>query len=580
MGKAESTVIIEKGVAATMRDGTVLKSDIYRPGTAGKHPVLMQRILYNKEHIPLATLTLDPIKAAHAGYVVVIQDVRGRFQSEGDRLYIYRDEFDDGYDSVQWAASLPYSNGSVGMFGASYMGMTQWQAAVMRPPALKALFPVTWGTGSYFYRDGAFKMGEAFTWCLKSIGPEAVLRDSPGDFAGLVNTIDNMESAAFEPTPLKEASWHKLGGGFVPFLKDILEHDTYDHYHQALDVKNKCSRVQVPSFCVAGWYDSLLGTNLDHFSRLKKEAATDTARRHTRLLVGPWAHSSFLNSVGELNFGLASSGFLLDLKTDLTDLQLRWFDYWLKGVDTGITEEAPVRIFVMGENRWRDEQEWPLARTQYTAYYFHSSGRANSCYGDGCLSGKYPGNEAADYFINDPRHPMPTRGGNIMLPMYYPRGPVDQSPVEKRHDVLVYTLDPLPQNLEITGPVKVILYAASSAPDTDFTAKLVDLHPGGQAYNIADGIIRARYREGVSASPSLIKPGAVYQYEIDLWSTSNVFKAGHRLRVEISSSNYPRYDRNPNTGQLARDSSEKVPALQTILHNAAYPSHILLPVIP
>lgn len=581
MDKPVTEIIIEKDIPATMRDQTILRADVYRPAPAGQYPVLLQRTPYGKDYLPYVTMTLDPLKAAAAGYVVVIQDVRGRFSSDGDKFYLYRDEFQDGYDSVEWAASLPYANGNVGMFGASYMGITQWQAAIMQPPHLKTIFPVTWGTGTYVYRGGAFELGEMFSWSLKNIGIHAAQRanlpESAHDFLALVHAIDNIEET-FEQLPLKGGRWQQSGNNYASFLTDILDHDTFDDYHRRFNIRDMSDQINVPAFCVTGWYDTLLGHNLEHFRRLKNNTADDVVRNQTRLMIGPWTHSSFQNTVGELNFGLAASGETLELAYDLTGLHLWWFDYFLKGIDNGITGEPPIKIFVMGKNRWRSENEWPPARARYTPYYFHSRGHANSAFGDGELSTVRPLEEPPDYFLYNPRTPVPTRGGNVVLPLNYSRGPVDQSSLDTRGDILIYTSVPLNNDLEVTGPVKVILYAASSALDTDFTAKLCDLFPGGRSLNIVDGIIRARYRDGIETC-RMLKPGEVYRFEINLWATSYLFKAGHRLRVAISSSNFPHFDRNPNTGKLARDSTETEPALQTIFHNSRYPSHILLPVI-
>ena len=573
-----SKIIHEKNVPAVMKDGTTLYADVFRPEGEGKYPVLLQRTPYNKAFLPLTTIVLDPITAAHAGYVVIIQDVRGRFESGGEPFYIYKNEYQDGYDSVEWAASLPYSNGNVGMYGLSYKGMTQFQAAAMQPPHLKAIFPITWGTDVFMYRGGALELGLLISWSLATIGPNAVVRAKKGkedfgrEFMKLVYSIDHIEEDAFNQLPIQDSHWLKLGDGFASFVYDILEHELRDEYHQEIGVKEKSERINVPVFGMAGWYDLLLGQDLDHYETWKH-------KKNTKLMIGPWAHAGFAPQVGELNFGLSASSLLLELKTDLTSLQLKWFDYWLKGVKNGVMDEAPVKIFVMGENKWRDEQEWPLRRTVYTPFYFHSNGRANTKEGDGSLSLKLPQEESFDSYVYDPANPVPSLGGNHLLPANYPRGPIDQQHLEAREDILVYTSEALAEDLEVTGPVKVILYASSSAVDTDFTAKLVDVHPNGKAINIADGIIRAKYREK-NQPASLITPNEVYRYEIDLLATSNVFKKGHMLRVEITSSNFPRFDRNTNTGESGKDSKELISAFQRIYHNEKYPSHILLPVIP
>lgn len=585
MSEQVSRILVERDVPARMRDGTVLRADIYRPEGEGRYPVLLQRTPYSKAFLPFATMTMDPIAVAHAGYVVIIQDVRGRFQSEGGPFYLYRDEFNDGYDSVEWAASLPCSTGAVGMFGASYMGMTQWQAAVMQPPHLRAIFPVTSATDLYFYRGGALELGLLANWVLNSIGPNALMRLRAGEpallqhFMELVQHMDHMEEA-LRHVPPGDGPALRSAAEFAPFVRDLLAHDRYDQYHEAMGVTQKHSLVKVPALILAGWYDLLLGSDLNHFGAMRAEGASGRAREQTRLMVGPWAHAGFAGAVGERNFGLAASGMLLELRQDLTALHLRWFDYWLKGIENGVTKEPPVKIFVMGENRWRAEQEWPLARTRYTPFYFHSGGSANSARGDGFLSLEPPGEEPPDQYLYNPENPVPTRGGNHLLPMHYQRGPMDQAAVQAREDVLVYISAPLTVDLEVTGPVKVKLFAASSACDTDFTAKLVEIHPDGRAFNLADGIIRARYRHGPTAPAALIEPGAVVAYEIDLLATSNLFRQGHRIGVEISSSNFPRFERNPNTGEDPREARRLQSARQTIYHDARYPSHILLPIIP
>jgi hypothetical protein len=310
------------------------------------------------------------------------------------------------------------------------------------------------------------------------------------------------------------------------------------------------------------------------FTGLRNGAMTEEARRSQHLLMGPWAHllpyaAPTSQGTGEIDFGA-------EALIQLHEIQLEWFDYHLKGVRNGIGEKPPVRIFVMGDNRWRDENEWPLARTRYTSRFLLSEGRANSLSGDGRLSLEAPAESKHDCYTYDPNDPVPTRGGNNLTIRY---GVYDQTPVEQRSDVLVYTGDVLKSALELTGPLTLKLYAASSAPDTDFTAKLVDVRPDGYAQNIEDGIIRARYRDSLRY-PTPIKPGQVYEYKIDLWATSHVFKAGHRIRLEVSSSNFPHFDRNPNTGHAIGVDAEMRTAEQRIFHDQRYPSHLILPVIP
>jgi putative CocE/NonD family hydrolase len=329
-------------------------------------------------------------------------------------------------------------------------------------------------------------------------------------------------------------------------------------------------KISVPAYIIAGWYDLHTAGTLSDYTRLD-----DETKKHSKLIVGPWIHEALLmQKVGGIDYGVRASGDAIDL----IGIQLRWFDYWLRGIDNGIMREPPVYIFVMGDNVWRNENEWPLARTQYTNYYLRKDGKSASVGKEGCLSLEPPSNETPDVFNYDPLDPVPTCGGGIFSTVR-DCGPLDQRSIEQRPDVLVFTTPTLTKDVEVTGPVSMKLYAASSAPDTDFTAKLVDVWPNGEAYILLDGIIRARYRNS-EESPSFIKAGEVYEYTIDLAATSNVFKAGHRIRVEVSSSNFPRYDRNPNTGHPIGVDAETRVANQRIFHDSERPSHLILPVIP
>jgi putative CocE/NonD family hydrolase len=313
---------------------------------------------------------------------------------------------------------------------------------------------------------------------------------------------------------------------------------------------------------------------------MREQGSTPEARQ-SKLLIGPWSHGAQGSAIGERNFGFGSTAAFIDLQIDFVSLQVRWFDHFLKGKDTGILNEAPIKLFVMGANVWRDEQEWPLARAVETRYYLHSAGHANSLNGDGTLNTSIPDSETADHYAYDPAHPVTTRGGALLMSPEFPSGVYDQRPTENREDVLVYSTPALEQDVEVTGPISVHLWAVSSAPDTDFVARLVDVHPDGYAQNLTDGIIRARYRNFARGEqPSLIEPGKAYEYEIDLWATSNVFKKGHRIRLDITSSNFPRWDRNPNTGHEFGADAEMAIANQTILHDAEHPSYMVLPIVP
>lgn len=575
-----SQILIEKNVPCELRDGTTLQADVYRPNDGGTYPVLMTRLPYSKDLPQYSQMILDPIKAASHGYVVIIQDVRGRFQSEGE-FRSFPSEAEDGYDAVEWAAALPYTSGEVGMYGLSYYGYTQLAAAVKQPPHLKALFPImTFNDmrNGAAYHGGAMELGLMESWTLGTIvpdllvkkhGPTPELASALRQYVGYVNRFDEW----YRKAPVKE--WEPLKAFGVTdffFEQAAVALDDEDFWGQT-SMADRFEQLQVPAYHLAGWYDVFLGPTLTNYTEMAEKTG-----KPQKLMIGPWGHGAFTPNIGERSFGVHSSAQWIDLKEDLTSLQLRWFDHWLKGKDTGITEEAPVKLFVMGINQWRDEYEWPLARTRYVPYYFHSSGRAHSRHGDGSLSPEQPADEPVDQYVYDPENPVPTKGGGTLYAGVMTMGPRDQGDIEDRDDVLVYTSQPLLEPLEVTGPVKVNLWAATDAADTDFTAKLVDVQPDGTPYNLTDGIIRAKYRNGYGSEP--IRPGEVVAYEIDLWATSNVFLPGHRIRVEISSSSFPRFDRNPNTGKTMVDSTETKPARQTIFHDEEHPSHILLPIIP
>jgi uncharacterized protein len=572
-------IVFETNVECKMRDGVTLRADIYRPAGDGRWPVLLLRTPYGKSVHQLTHLTLDPVRAASAGYVVVLQDVRGRWASEG-AFDPYRHEVEDGYDTVEWAAALPFADGRVGAYGVSYMGAMPWHAAVAAPPSLKAIVPTTAPNDNFIdlsWRGGAFMWGTHVMWSLQAIGLSALVRARAGapdfltSFLSLTDSIDGFEESVRCLPPSSFPLARRDDPAFLPFFFEAMRHPTRDDHHRARGVYERHGAVRAPALILAGWYDLLLGADLAHFRQMRAGAATPEAREQTRMIVGPWSHGMFLNVVGETDFGLRANGIMLDLREDLTALHLRWFDRHLKGVTTGIDDGPPVKIFVQGINRWRDETTWPLARAVSTPWYLGSRGT---------LSPEPPRDgEPPDVFVYDPIDPCPTRGGNTLLPRTYPAGPVDQRPILGRRDVLVYTSALLERDVEVTGPVSVVLYAATSAPDTDWVVKLCDVEPDGRTLNVCDGILRARYR-GSWETPTLLEPGVIERYTIDLWATSRVFRAGHRLRVLITSSDFPRYDRNPNTGALGVDATETAPALQRVFHDAGHASHVALPLMP
>jgi putative CocE/NonD family hydrolase len=583
-------IVVDFDVPARMRDGTTLRANIYRPAGDGTWPVLLTRLPYGKD-LPLGSSILDPVQVARRGYVVIVQDTRGRFTSEG-AWEPFVNEGLDGVDAVEWAAQLPYSNGSVGMYGVSYYGYTQWTTAVNNPPALKALAPFqTWNDplNGQVFRGGALELGILGYW-YTTMGLDVLIRRHRGDRQALgraiyllVKEMDTLGKQGYWSLPLNEfgpLKHQEIAPDFFRSFKSPM--DRTDEIVERMAIIGKHEQVRVPTLNVGGWYDIFLQDTISHFTAMRKHGATPETRQ-SKLLVGPWSHGSFLNLVGELNFGFGSSAAFIDLQMDIISLQVRWFDHWLKGNDTGMLKEAPIKLFVMGANVWRDEQEWPLARAVDTRYYLHSNGHANTLHGDGYLmtgapEGTEPTNDRFDY---DPNNPVMTKGGALLLTPEYPSGPRDQRETEGRQDVLVYTGGELKEDLEVTGPITVHLWAVSSAPDTDFVARLVDVYPDGYAQNLTDGILRARYRNFAQGeAPSLIEPGKAYEYVIDLWATSNVFLAGHRIRLDVTSSSFPRWDRNPNTGHDFGVDSEVAVANQTILHDPEHASYVVLPVVP
>ena len=363
-----------------------------------------------------------------------------------------------------------------------------------------------------------------------------------------------------------------------------MDNPDFGEYWADRNVLHRLEGVKVPALQIGGWYDLYPAGTLNLYNGMRDRGGSREARSNQRAIMGPWIHSaSNMTVAGDVDFGTAS-------QLDLREVELAWFDRWLKGIENGADREGPLKIFVMGINRWRDEDRWPLERTEYTPFYLHSGGGANSAAGDGLLSRLGPGENGSDRdsihgapsdsFTYDPMFPVPTRGGgNCCDPHLVPWGAYDQREIEARSDVLVYTTEPLEHDLEVTGPVVLTLFASTDCRDTDFTAKLVDVFPDGRAINLTDGILRGRYRNGTDHQELLV-PGQVYEFTVDLWVTSNVFRAGHRIRLEVSSSNFPRFDRNPNTGNPFGLDAELRAAHQTVYHDGARPSRLILPLIP
>src|SRR5215470_8598498 len=554
---------VEYDVAVKMRDGITLRADIYRPKTDEKLPVLLCRTPYDKSR---TWVTPFAHKAAARGYIVIIQDVRGRFESEGE-WYPFRHEANDGYDTVEWAGTLPYANGKVGMFGGSYVGATQMLAAIAKPPHLTAICPTVTASNyhdGWTYQGGAFEQWFNESWSSGLAENTAVRR-----FDSLVEAMDGTKTL-----PLADYRIMRFDAtGLAPYFFDWLAHPSFDDYWRQISIEDHYSQIQVPVFTVAAWYDIFMGGSLRNFVRLQTEGGSEAARKGQKLLMEIGGHAGGGRQIGAVDFGEKAL-----LNSD--DLMLRWYDHLLKGEANGAENDKPVKIFVMGKNIWRDEDNWPLARAQSTKYFLHSHGAANGISGDGILSTTNPAVEQRDTYDYDPVDPTPTIGGPLCcqsLPSG--NGPQDQRPAEARGDVLVFTTPPFTQDFEVTGPITAELYVSSSAVDTDFTAKLVDVWPNGFAQNLTDGILRMRYRNS-QAKPELMTPGEIYHITVDMWATSNAFLAGHKLRLEISSSDFPRFDRNLNTGEEQARGIRTVKATNVLFHDKEHPSALILPVIP
>ncbi len=546
-----------------MRDGVRLSADVYLPEGDGSWPVILARTPYDNNGL----MDLG-FWYAQQGYVFVSQDVRGRYDSEGD-FVPWDNETNDGYDTLEWISQQPWCDGNVGMSGGSYVGQVQWQAAFTQHPVLKAIVPRVMGNNlwdSPHYQNGAFGLGVNAVWGWRTMG-RTMQRIDRMDWPEVLRTL-----------PLSKME--EVSGKTHPAFKTWLEHHDYDDYWRATAVDEHFERYTIPILQVCGWYDLYAGGMMLNFIGLREKAGTEFARKNQRMIMGPWTHPQAgsipapgSTNAGDRDFGVAS---LLDTR----DIELAFFDHWLKGIENGAEDEPALVIFIMGSDTWRNENEWPLARTEWTPYYLHSGGKANTLHGDGTLSTVKPGTESTDTYVYDPVFPAPTMGGcNCCNPEVVPWGVYDQRAVEVRDDVLVYTTEPLEHDVEVTGPIITHLFASTDGRDTDFTAKLVDVYPDGKIWNVCDGIVRGRHRNGRGPA-ELLTPGEVYEFEIDLWVTANLFRKGHRIRVEISSSNFPRFDRNMNTGDPIGNDASPRRATQTIYHDADHPSHIMLPIIP
>jgi putative CocE/NonD family hydrolase len=563
-----SDIVVEHGVAAKMRDGVTLRADIYRPKADGQYPVILQRTPYDKR---------GGVEFGHRGavrgFVVIVQDTRGRYTSEGE-FYTFKNESNDGYDTVEWAAALPYSNGKVGMWGGSYVGATQMLTAIAHPPHLAGICPVVTASN---YHDGWTYQGGAFEQWFNQSWTSGLAQDTLNRHVSKnTNARVGQWTLPLTNYPLFNFSQVNVAAGLTqsiaPYYLDWLAHPSYDDYWKRLSIEDHFADINVPALHIVAWYDIFQGGSLRNYIGIKAHGGP-AARAGQRMIVTTGGHAGGPRKVGDVDFGPAAE------EVEEDSVALDWYDFLFKGAQNQFATQKPVRIFVLGANTWRYEDDWPLARAKNTRYFLHSGGKANTLRGDGTLSTSTPRTEGMDHYVYDPMNPVPTIGGPLCCDSKdLEPGARDQRSAESRDDVLVYSTPAFTQDTEVTGPVTLELFASSSAVDTDFTAKLVDVGPDGFAQNLTEGILRARYRDS-QESPAFLNPGDAYKFNIDLWSTSNLFKKGHILRLEVSSSNFPRFDRNLNTGEEQATAQKSLPATQTVYHDAAHPSALTLPIV-
>jgi len=593
-----SKVELKKSIMVPMRDGVRLSTDLYFPkGVEEKNlPTILIRTPYNKISYrnPSSERRNMAYMFASNGFVVAVQDSRGKFESEGIYSPPAGQEAEDGYDAVDWISRQDWSNGKVGTIGCSYPGEVQAAQAPLMHPNLKCMVPqngpmIGAANGQYRYwsgwKGGVFDLAAGISWYFGAASKYS-FKPPPGLSDCEVREI--REFFTPQPTNMPEVDFEKLNW-FLP-LKDVMKEagappndwekmvttDFNDPWwHDVMGYYDGTEKINVPALHMTTWYDISVSESIYEFNYFRENSVSRNSANNQFLIVAPTTHCGFSRTsehtiVGELDVG--------DARKDWNGIYVKWFGYWLKGEKNGITDMPKVQYYIMGKNEWRTSDVWPLEETKYVKYYLHSKGHANSRYGDGWLSNEEPGNEPPDSYVYDPGNPVPSVGGPRGTSYSTPSGAIDQAKVEVRNDVLVYTSPPLKEGLNITGQLTAVFYVSSSAKDTDFTVKLVDVHPDGKAYNIQGSILRARYREGFTKKVWM-EEGEVYRLEIDLNAASNYFKPGHKIRVQVSSSNFPLYERNLNTGGNNWDETEWVIANNSIFHTGEYASHLILPVI-
>jgi len=553
-------IMAEKNVRVPMRDGIFLSTDVFRPDSKGRFPALVQRTPYGKGS------GIKEENFVRAGYAVINQDSRGRYDSEGTfSLFSNKDTLDaeDGYDTVEWAASQPWCSGQVGTFGASYNAWMQYQLAKLRPPHLKAMSAVSipaeltdvdW--------PGAFKPGRRIRWWLTTIAPDISRREhlppphTPEEANKIWNLIEQGRMLGVVP-------WSAVTRWLPPLLAEQVEHWLRNPGSHPWKLKEAHKNITVPNLDFTGWFDHCC--SIENFTGLQKNARGKKAREQTKIIIGPWNHANMgSREQGDFDFGP-------NARIDMQQMQIRWFDYWLKGIDNGIDREPAVRYFVMGLNRWKTSPCWPPESVEEKVLYLSSEGSDHLSEKRGMLSSKIKNGILFDTYTYDPLNPVPTLWGPAC---FY--NVSDRRLLDYRNDILRYCTKPLAKDIMVAGNPQVFLYASSSAPDTDFFARLVDENPEGRAMEVCYGMVRARHRKSFDAEDFLI-PGRVTEFSIRMGITACSFLKGHRIRLEISSSDFPNYDRNHNTGKNDLFDADMAIAKQKVFHSSSYPSRLILP---